>query len=159
MNIPLLNSRRAFAPPADKVSLVLSVQSGALAHGTVSSNHSSSHGDRDFMEALKARHEEEVLSFLSERPIHTVIMSGLIHDNGLEGPLSRGKFYAYRGPQGVLEGVALIGHATLLEVRSENAHASLAPPATGIPGVHMVLGEQDKIDGFWKSYSALATVA
>src|SRR6185436_20691196 len=59
--------------------------------------------------------EEEVLNFLSRRPIHTVAMVGFIHDNGLVSTLNRGTFYGCRNYEGNLEGVALIGHATLLE--------------------------------------------
>src|SRR4026208_2095608 len=57
----------------------------------------------------------EALSFLSRRPIHTVAMAGFIHDNGLVSALNRGTFYGCRNSGGELEGVALIGHATLLE--------------------------------------------
>ena len=63
----------------------------------------------------------EVLEFLSIRPVHTVVMASFIADNGIEGSLNRGKFYGYRGTDGSLEGVALIGHSTLVEARTENA--------------------------------------
>src|SRR5512132_2312545 len=46
----------------------------------------------------------EVLAFLAERPIHTVMMAGLIRDNGLVSPLNRGAFYACRNKTGRLEG-------------------------------------------------------
>jgi ribosomal protein S18 acetylase RimI-like enzyme len=104
-------------------------------------------------EELTAASEPEVLSFLSERPIHTVIMSGLIQDNGIEGPLNRGKFYAHRGANGLLEGVALIGHATLVEARTENALATLARRANTILGVDMILGEHEMIAKFLRWYS------
>src|SRR5436305_1557995 len=32
--------------------------------------------------------EAEVLAFLSERPVQTVVMSGLVRDNGLESPVN-----------------------------------------------------------------------
>jgi ribosomal protein S18 acetylase RimI-like enzyme len=105
------------------------------------------------IEELGAAARGEVLKFLAERPVHTVIMSGLIHDNGLENPLSRGTFYGYRGQQGVLEGVALIGHATLVEARTEIALAALARLAGSMPGVNLILGEQEKIETFWNYYS------
>ena len=40
--------------------------------------------------------ETEVLEFLVQRPIHTVAMMSLIHDNGLESSLNRGTFYGCR---------------------------------------------------------------
>ncbi len=52
--------------------------------------------------------EREVLTFLAERPVHTVIMAGFIRDNGLVSPLNRGTFYGYRDHTGRLRGVALI---------------------------------------------------
>ena len=54
----------------------------------------------------------EVLEFLAARPIHTVFMASLVHDNGLVSPHNRGSFYACRDPQGNLEGIGLLGHAT-----------------------------------------------
>jgi len=58
---------------------------------------------------------------LAERPLHTVCIAGFIRDNGLESPLNRGRFYACRNSEGLLEGVALIGHATLIEARTTRA--------------------------------------
>jgi hypothetical protein len=67
------------------------------------------------VELLTAKDEIEVLAFLSQRPIHTFAMKSFIHDNGLVSPLNRGSFYGCRDINGHLEGVALVGHATLLE--------------------------------------------
>jgi hypothetical protein len=39
---------------------------------------------------------EEVLEFLGQRPIHTVAMMSLIHDNGIVSPFNRGTFYGCR---------------------------------------------------------------
>src|SRR5688500_10114111 len=63
----------------------------------------------------------EVLQFLSHRPIHTVAMMSLIHDNGIVSPFNRGTFYGCRDANGQLEGVALVGHATLMETVSNRA--------------------------------------
>ena len=38
----------------------------------------------------------EVQAFLSIRPVHTVVMSSFIVDNGIQSELNRGKFYGYR---------------------------------------------------------------
>jgi ribosomal protein S18 acetylase RimI-like enzyme len=108
---------------------------------------------------LAANGAAEVLEFLGERPVHTVIMSGLIQDNGLESPQNRGRFFAYRGRGRALEGVALIGHATLIEARSEEALAAFALITGKVSGVKMILGEQDRIERFWKFFSAKKSVA
>src|SRR2546423_708340 len=72
--------------------------------------------------ALGEEEREEVLAFLAERPVHTVCMAGLIRDNGLESEHNRGTFYACRSARGRLEGVALVGHATLLDARTPRAY-------------------------------------
>ncbi len=77
--------------------------------------------------ALLTKNETaEVLAFLSVRPVHTVVMTSFINDNGMESDLNRGKFYGYRGRGGTLEGVALIGHSTLVEARTTDALKALA---------------------------------
>src|SRR2546423_14541052 len=81
------------------------------------------------VQALTNGQEDEVLAFLSARPLHTVFMAGMIRDNGLESPFNRGTFYAYRNEAGKLEGVALVGHATLIEARSEAALQAFAKEA------------------------------
>src|SRR6267378_8368869 len=73
------------------------------------------------VQSLALGQEAEVLAFLAERPIHTVIMASMIRDNGLVSPLNRGTFYSCRDAAGRLEGVALIGHLTMVETRSEEA--------------------------------------
>lgn len=46
-------------------------------------------------------------------------MTSFINDNGIESELNRGKFYGYCNVYGEFEGVALIGHSTLGEARSD----------------------------------------
>ena len=111
------------------------------------------------IERLGPGSEKDALEFLAERPIHTIIMSGLIHDNGLESPLNRGEFYGYRGQQGNLEGVALIGHATLVEARSDAALAAFARMAGSFPGINIILGEHEKIEKLWGYYSERSRAA
>src|SRR5438874_1603809 len=96
---------------------------------------------------------EEVLAFLSERPVHTVCMAGLIRDNGLVSPHNRGTFYGCRNSEGRLEGVALIGHATLIEARSVRAMKEFGLVAQGFQHTHMILGEKDKVEQFWNYYA------
>ena len=107
------------------------------------------------VEALAAGQEKEVLAFLSQRPIHTVAMMSLICDNGLVSPLNRGTFYCCRDINGYLEGVALIGHATLLETVSSRALQALAEVASDCPDTHMIMGEKDRIEELW-SYCSKA---
>jgi predicted GNAT family acetyltransferase len=96
--------------------------------------------------------QPEVLEFLSARTIHTVFMSSLIRDNGMVSRHNRGSFYSCRDRSGALEGVALLGHATLIESRSENALASFARLARNCLNAHLIHGEQETIRNFWKHY-------
>ncbi|HKQ50843.1 MAG TPA: GNAT family N-acetyltransferase [Pyrinomonadaceae bacterium] len=96
----------------------------------------------------------EVLAFLAERPLHTVVMAGHIRDNGLQSPLNRGSFHAARDGRGRLEGVALVGHATLVEARSEAALTAFARLAQTCPCAHLMMGEQEKIERFWRYYAS-----
>ncbi len=101
---------------------------------------------------LAKENESEVLQFLGERPLHTAAMTGFIRDNGFNSPANRGSFYGYRNAQGQLEGVALIGHATLVETRSEHALQAFANVAQSCSTTHMILGEQERIEEFWSFY-------
>ena len=95
----------------------------------------------------------EVLQFLAQRPIHTVTMMSLIHDNGIVSPFNRGTFYGCRDLKGQLEGVALVGHATLMETVSDRALAALAQIARECPNTHMIMGEKERVADFWSHYS------
>lgn len=103
---------------------------------------------------LAERDREEVLGFLAERPIHTVAMVGLIRDNGLASELNRGVFHGCRNAHGRLEGVALIGHHTLVEGRTRRAIREFAAIAQSCPRTNMILGELDTVEEFWNSYAA-----
>ncbi|HEX5707648.1 MAG TPA: GNAT family N-acetyltransferase [Pyrinomonadaceae bacterium] len=105
------------------------------------------------VEALDESHREEILRFLSERPLHTVYMSGLVRDNGVQSPFNRGTFYGCRDAAGALEAVALVGHATLIEARTESSVAAIAEFAQRGTRLHMLLGEQERIEQFWHYYS------
>ena len=104
------------------------------------------------IQALSAGHQAEVLAFLAERPVHNVFMAGFIRDNGLVSDFNRGTFYACRNRKGRLEGVALIGHATLVEA-SEGALAAFAQLAQYCPSAYMILGEREKVERFWSHYA------
>ena len=95
----------------------------------------------------------EVLNFLAARPLHTVFMASLIRDNGVVSNLNRGAFFGCRSQRGTLEGVALLGHATLIETESTECIKAFAELArTHSPG-HLIRGEQPKIASFWNYYS------
>src|SRR5262245_44998810 len=89
---------------------------------------------------LAAANEDEVVAFLAERSIHTFGMAGFIRDNGLVSPHNRGTFYASRGEDGQLDGVALIGRFVLFETRSEASIKAFARVAQKYPTVHLLLG-------------------
>ena len=95
----------------------------------------------------------EVLAFLAERPVHTVCLAGFIRDNGLVSPHNRGTFYGCRNSEGRLEGVALIGHATLIEARTARAMEEFGLVAQGYQRTHIILGEKDKVEQFWNYYA------
>ena len=105
-------------------------------------------------EPLARDAEGEVVEFLSERPVHAVNLLGLIADNGLVSPHNRGTFYACRDEHGRLEGVALIGHATLFEARTPRALRAFARAAQTRTNLHLVLGESGPVADFWRHYRA-----
>lgn len=105
------------------------------------------------VERLANSDSAEVLQFLAQRPIHTVAMMSLIHDNGIVSPFNRGTFYGCRDLHGRLEGVALVGHATLMETISDRALAALAQIARECPNTHMIMGEKERVADFWSHYS------
>jgi ribosomal protein S18 acetylase RimI-like enzyme len=96
--------------------------------------------------------KQEALDFLAKRPLHTVCMTGLILENGLVSPSNRGDFYAYRNAAGQLEGIALIGHATLIEAHSDTALEAFAYLAQTNPRAHLIRGEQEMIELFLSFY-------
>jgi ribosomal protein S18 acetylase RimI-like enzyme len=103
---------------------------------------------------LTRERQSEVLAFLAERPIHTFGMAGFIRSNGLVSPHNRGTFYSCRDREGRLQGVALIGHFILFEAHGEAAIAAFARVAQDCPNTSLLLGEQDKVQTFWRYYSA-----
>ncbi len=96
----------------------------------------------------------EAMNFLSVRPVHTVVMTSFINDNGLQSELNRGKFYGYRNSEGKLEGIALIGHSTLIEARSNEALKAFAYTAkTSETPIHLIMSHGTAAETFWQHYS------
>lgn len=100
--------------------------------------------------------EPEVLAFLAARPLHTVVMAGFILDHGLRSPLNRGAFYGCRARDGRLDGVALLGHATLVEARSDAALDAFGRHARTLPRPHVIMGEPEVVARFWRRYAGAA---
>ena len=99
---------------------------------------------------LRKDQTAEVLSFLAERPVHTVVMTSFINDNGLESQLNRGTFFGYRSEKGELEGVALIGHSTLVEARTDEAMQALAIAARhSETPIHLIMSDGKAAETFW----------
>src|SRR5262245_26532968 len=96
--------------------------------------------------------EAEALAFLAERPVHTFGLAGFIRENGVLSPHNRGTFFASRNELGQLDGIALIGHNTLFEARSDSALVGFAEIALACPNVFRVLGEWDKVEQFTDYY-------
>lgn len=109
--------------------------------------------ERPIVSALTNDCQPEVLEFLSRRPIHNIGMIGFIRDNSLVSKLNRGTFYACRNRAGEIEGVALIGHATLMETKTDRALEAFAELARTRGGKHLIMGEQEQIETFWAYYS------
>ena len=102
---------------------------------------------------LTNQNAPHVLSFLAERPLHTVVMAGLIRDNGIESNFNRGTFYGCHDAAGMLVGVALIGHAIFIDARCDEALRRFAMLAQAFPRAHMLMGEKELIERFWKFYA------
>lgn len=109
--------------------------------------------------ALAGAQSSEAVGFLAARPVHTAYLAGLIRDNGVISPLNRGTFYGARDARGRLEGVALVGHATLVEARSEAALAAFARLArTRVGAPQLVRIERECVEPFWRHYEGGAGV-
>ena len=102
---------------------------------------------------LTQRNWAEVERFLTDRPLHTVFLSSLIRDNGVVSPLNRGTFYGCRNSDGQLVGVALLGHATIFETGNDDCIKAFAHLAKSCALTHLIRGEQDKVECFWKHYA------
>ena len=107
--------------------------------------------DMSRVRELRQEDTKEVLDFLTIRPVHTVVMASFINDNGIVSELNRGKFYGYRNANGELDGVALIGHSTLVEARSDEALRALAVTArTSETPIHLIMSSGDAAETFWQ---------
>ncbi len=102
---------------------------------------------------LIAEDEAEVYRFLAERPLQTFGLLGMIADNGLVSPHNRGDFYAYRGADRQLEGIALIGYNTVIDARSEEAIQVFAGLVKALVNPFLIMAREQQIDSFIEYYS------
>src|ERR1043165_9773234 len=96
--------------------------------------------------ALQERDRQAALNYLSARPISTVIMAGWLYERGIASEANRGTFYGYFDSDGRLDGVALIGRATLFETQNERALHEFTELAKTCDTVRMVMGEKEKME-------------
>jgi len=102
---------------------------------------------------LRESHRDEALMFLGSRSLHAAYLTGLIRDNGISSTLNRGTFYGFRNRESQLEGIALIGHAILIEAHSSAALAAFAEIAKSVKTAHLIMCEESRTDTFWGFYS------
>ena len=105
------------------------------------------------IQAFSNGHQDEVLAFLSHRPIHTVFTSGMIRDNGLVNFANRGTFYGCRDQEDRLTGVALIGPKTVIEASNESALEVFANLTPNNLSAHLIRGEQQQIEYVLSKYA------
>ncbi len=106
------------------------------------------------LEVLTEANKHEALELLKVRPVHTVVMTSFINDNGIESENNRGKFYGYRSESGKLEGVALIGHSTLIEAHTEEAMIAFALIAReSETPIKVMMSDGKSIEKFWDYYA------
>jgi len=109
--------------------------------------------DLSRVEMLTEENRNEVFEFLNVRPVHTVVMTSFLQDNGFESEHNRGSYYGYRDEQGSLEGVALIGHSTLVEARSDEALRAFALIARrSETPINLMMSEGRAIERFWEFF-------
>lgn len=110
--------------------------------------------DFNRLETLTEANRVETLELLNLRPVHTVVMNSFINDNGIESENNRGKFYGYRNTEGKLEGVALIGHTTLIEAQTEEALIAFALTARNSETpIKVMMSDGNTIERFWDFYA------
>jgi hypothetical protein len=80
-------------------------------------------------------------------------MAGYIREHGVVSPFNRGTFYGCRASNGLLRGVALIGHATLFETQNDDALKAFAHLKHHLLNAHFIRGEHSMVERFWRHYA------
>src|SRR5262245_6923150 len=97
---------------------------------------------------LREEDREQVLSFLAQDLVQSVILRGLILDYGLCGPELRGSFYGYF-EDNQLVGVALIGHQIVV-FGAESALPYFAHKVAEVKARgYLILGPQAQVETLW----------
>lgn len=110
--------------------------------------------DMNRIRRLTTADRDATLAFLAIRPVHAVVMTSFINDNGIESTLNRGTFFGYWNSNGTLEGVALIGHTTLLEARTTEVLKAFAFAAkTPETPIHIIMSDGTAAEAFWRYYT------
>lgn len=104
--------------------------------------------------SLSGAQGREALRFLASRAVRTAYLRGLIRDHGVNSPLNRGDFYACVGEGGEVRGVALLGHATVIEVADDAAAAAFARFALRLSCPRIIRGERRAVRQFWREYQS-----
>lgn len=107
----------------------------------------------DAVEELTDADQDKILAFLGTRTLHTAYLCGLVRDNGVFSSYNRGTFFAYRNNLKEIEGVALIGHAILMEAVSNRAVRAFAETAQRFTTAHLIMCQEDQVDKFWSFYA------
>jgi ribosomal protein S18 acetylase RimI-like enzyme len=111
-----------------------------------------SNADRSGLFPIAPEIKTEVLGFLARRPLHTAVLTGLLLENDGGSNSRHGNFYGYRGESGKLDGVALLGRATIFEARTEAALSAFASFARKLPAFRLALAENEPLQMFWDAY-------
>lgn len=97
---------------------------------------------------------QEVLALLSDDPIATVHLRGMLEDYGVVHAAHRGQFFGYYENH-ELAGVALLGHAILLYGKEAAfpyfAQATLQAKNSG----QVIFGPRQQVEAFWSSLEKL----
>ncbi len=97
---------------------------------------------------------EEAIEFLNLASVHSVILYGFLSDNGLNERLNRGKYFGHRNREGELDGIALIGHSTIFDVRTDAALLAFAKEARRATNpINLIMSSGEQAETFFNEYS------
>lgn len=103
---------------------------------------------------LSEKSIEEAFEFLNSASVHAVILSGFLADNGIDEDLNRGKFFGHRDERGEIDGIALIGHSTIFDVRTQTALTAFAAEAKrSTRPINLVMSSGELAETFFNEYS------
>ena len=101
---------------------------------------------------LTADETEAILKFFRKQPAHCAYSTSLIHEHGLMSQINRGTLYGSKNFLGELRGVALIGHATIIEPTNKESLKDLAATADTCNSRDLVMCEERWAEQYWKHH-------